>query len=122
MNKALSALLLLFIGFVIDASAQERSGKVFWRGMVDHHVQLVIRGDRIEHKTLSGEAKPDGIYAFTAPMPEQAVTVGVLRKAGRSKKITVMQQPSSGNDFTTIVEIRDDGGGAREYQIEIFWR
>jgi len=49
------------------------------------------------------------------------VTVDVNRKKGRGK-VRVIQQPSTDNDFTAIVEIYDNGGGAREYQLEIFWK
>ena len=122
MKKVLFTLLLLFAGFTVQASAQDRSGKVFWRGMVDDRLHIVIRSDRIEHRTVGGTAQTDGIFAFTTPLPDQPVTVGVLRKAGRSKKISVIQQPTAQNDFTAIVEIHDEGGGAKEYQIEIFWR
>jgi len=60
------------------------------------------------------------LLAF-APLPDQAVTVQVSRKEGRSKKIKVIQQPTADNDFTAIIEIHDDGGGARDYVLEIFW-
>ena len=34
----------------------------------------------------------------------------------------MVQQPSSANDFTAIMEIADTDGGAKEYEIEILWR
>ena len=52
MKKALFTLLLLFIGFAVQSSAQDRSGKVFWRGMVDDRVHLVIRGNRVEPRLV----------------------------------------------------------------------
>lgn len=122
MKKQLLTLPFLILLFCISAHAQDTAGKVFWRGHVDDKVHLVIRGDKIEQKTISGQEKALGIFSFTSPMPEQNVTVGFLRKAGRSKKISVVQQPNAENNFTAIVEIHDDGGGAKEYQLEIFWR
>ena len=124
MKKALLTLPFLIACFVSASTAQseESLGKVFWKGLVDNKVHLVIRGDKLEHKTIDGEEKPEGVFSFTAPLPEQAVTVGVLRKTGRSKKVKVVQQPAADNDFTAIIEIHDDGGGAKEYQLEIFWR
>ena len=116
----------LFVVFcVLSAQAQSESapsGKVFWRGSVDNKIHLVIRGDQIEQKTVEGTENPVGAFSFTAPLPEQAVTVQVSRKEGRSKKVKVIQQPASENDFTAIVEIHDDGGGSRDYVLEIFWR
>jgi hypothetical protein len=108
--------------FVVSASAQDVLGKVFWRGMIDHHVQLHIRGNTLTTKVLSGKESPEGIYSFTAPLPDRAVVVDLIKKKGRSKHVRVVQQPSEENDFTAIVEIFDSGGGAKEYQLEIFWR
>jgi hypothetical protein len=124
MRKTLLALplLLVLLSFDTAAQTQDASGKVFWRGMVDDKLHLVIKGDKLEHKTISGQAKPDGVYSFTAALPERAVTVSVLRIEGRSKKIAVVQQPTAENGFTAIVEIWDQGGGAREYRLEISWR
>jgi hypothetical protein len=96
-------------------------GRVYWRGMVDDKVQLVIRGGKLESRTVSGRSYPDGTFSFTASLPSREVAVGVTRTRGRGS-VRVIQQPSPANDFTAIVEIYDDGGGAREYQLDIFWR
>src|SRR5262249_41818404 len=95
-------------------------GKVFWKGMVDAKVQLVIRGDQIETKTLDGRGYPDGTYSFTTPLPNSPVKVGVNKTEGRGSA-AVTQQPADDNDFKAIVEITDPKGGAKEYQLEIFW-
>ena len=124
MKKALLTLPFMLILFSLDAAAQsgEALGKVFWRGTVDDKLHLVINGDKIEHKTISGQTQPDGVYSFTVPLPERTVTVSALRLEGRSKKIAVVQQPTAENGYTAIVEIVDQGGGSREYQLEISWR
>ena len=124
MKKASLALsfLLTFFSVQAAAQAQDASGKVFWRGNVDDKLHLVIRGTSLEHRTISGAAQPDGTYSFTVPLPQQTVTVTVPRFEGRSKKITVVQQPTAENQFTAIIEIIDDGGGARDYFLEIAWR
>ena len=122
MKRILPALPFLLVLLAVDAYAQDATGKVFWRGMVDDKVQLVIRADKLEQRNVSGQPHPDGNYSFTAPLPAQAVTVSVPRTEGRSKKITVVQQPTAENDFTAIVEVHDEGGGSREYFLEIAWR
>ncbi len=117
---------LLFALFAVSAAHAQAepasAGKVFWRGSVDNKVHLVIRGDSLEQKTVEGAEKQAGTFSFTTPLPQEAVTVGVLRKEGRSKKIKVIQQPTADNEFTAIVEVHDDGGGARDYILEIFWQ
>ena len=122
MKRTLLALPFLLVFLAIDAYAQNAAGKVFWRGPVDDKVQLVIRGDKLEQRIVSGQPQPDGTFSFTAALPAQAVTVSVPRMEGRSKKVTVVQQPTAENDFTAIVEVHDEGGGAREYLLEIAWR
>lgn len=96
-------------------------GRVYWRGMVDDKVQLVIRGNLIETRTMSGQAYPDGTFSFTALLPTREVNVGVTKSRGRGN-VRVLQQPSQANDYTAVVEIVDSGGGAREYQLDIFWK
>lgn len=96
-------------------------GRAYWRGMVDDKIQLVIRGGKIEHRTISGRGLADGTYSFTSELPNRQVAVAVEKQKGRGS-VTVVQQPSRANDFTTVIEIYDNGGGSREYQIEVFWR
>jgi hypothetical protein len=117
----IASLLALFAVSSLYAQSGSASGKVFWRGSVDNKVHLTIKGDTLEQKTVEGAEKPAGTFSFTAPLPEQPVTVQVTRKEGRSKKIKVIQQPTADNDFTAVIEIHDDGGGARDYVLEIFW-
>ena len=124
MKRLLLTLLFLLLFGSLESKAQSEtaSGKVFWRGKVDAKVHLVIKGDSLEQKTIEGDENEPGKFSFTAPLPETVVNVGVARKEGRSKKIKVLQQPTAENQFTAIIEILDDGGGARDYQLEIFWR
>ena len=118
----IASLFALFAVSSVHAQSESVSGKVFWRGSVDNKVQLTIKGDTIEQKTGECAEKPNGTFSFTTPLPEQAVTVQVSRREGRSKKVKVIQQPTADNDFTAIVEIHDDGGGARDYVLEISWQ
>lgn len=96
-------------------------GRAFWRGTVDDKVQLVIKDRTMRVETVSGRPYPDGTSSFTAALPDRRVVVDVNRQKGRGTT-RVLQQPSRDNDFTAVIEIYDDGGGAKEYQLEIFWR
>lgn len=96
-------------------------GKAFWRGTVDKEVHLVIRGRDLETRTISGTTYTDEKFSFTASLPTRNVTVEVLKKKGRGNA-RVFQQPSRDNDYTAIIQILDEGGGAREYELEVFWR
>lgn len=96
-------------------------GRVYWRGVVDDKIQLVIRDRQIETRTLAGRAYPDGTYSFTSSLPTRNVSVDVSKTKGRGS-VRIVQQPSKSNDYTTIVEISDSDGGAKEYQLDIYWR
>lgn len=97
------------------------SGRAYWRGTVDDVVQLEIRGRDINVRNISGRAYNNGTFSFTASLPTRNVTVGVNKRSGRGD-VEVIQQPRRNNDYTTIIEIRDRDGGARDYQLEIFWQ
>jgi len=99
----------------------QAAGRVFWKGTVDSKVQLSIKNDKLESKTLAGKEYPDGVYSFTSPLPDSPVSVGINKTDGRGKA-AVVQQPTEDNNFTAIVEVTDEKGGAKEYQLEIFWR
>ena len=97
------------------------TGRAFWRGMVDAKVHLIIQDFSLTVNTLEGTAYPDGVSSFTASLPRRNVSVGVNKTKGRGTAV-VIQQPTRENDFTAIIEIVDDKGGAKEYQLEIFWK
>ena len=97
------------------------SGRAYWRGTVDDVVQLEIRGRDINVRNISGRAYNNGTFSFTSALPTRNVTVGVNKRSGRGTA-EVIQQPRRDNDYTTIIEIRDRDGGARDYQLEIVWQ
>ena len=99
----------------------QSSGSAFWRGTVDREVQLYIRGRNIDVQTISGSPYDNGTFSFTSTLPTRNVRVDAIKKSGRGN-VRVLQQPSRDNDYTAIVQILDDGSGAREYQLEISWR
>jgi hypothetical protein len=117
-----AALIASFSFISIHSQIPEVLGRVFWKGMVDAKIQLIIKGDKIETKTLDGKEYPDGIYSFTTPLPDSAVTVGVNKKKDGRGTVTVTQQPTQDNDFKAVVEITDPKKGVGEYQLEIFWQ
>lgn len=96
-------------------------GRVYWRGRVDDRIQLKIRNETGETRTISGSTLGDGVYNFTSGLPERNVEVSVYKKKGRGK-VRVIQQPSEVNNFTAVIEVYDDDSGARDYELDIYWR
>ena len=121
MKHVLFAALVTSLLLVSARSQAQIAGRVFWKAMVDAKIRLSIKGDKIETKTLAGKEYPEGIYSFTTPLPDSPVTVGLNKTEGRGKA-AVVQQPTQDNNFTAIVEVTDEKGGAREYQLEIYWQ
>lgn len=102
-------------------SSNNSAGKVFWTGMVDATVQLIIGGSQIRTRTISGQSYPNGVPSFTSPLPNRGnYKIAVKKKDGRGK-VKIIQQPNRNNGYTAIVEISDKGGGAKSYTLEISW-
>ena len=104
-----------------DNGGGQREGKAFWRGTVDKEVQLVIQRRNLETRTVSGAPFTNEVFSFTSALPTRNVTVDVIKKSGRGT-VRVIEQPSRANDYTAIIQILDEGGGAKEYQLEIIWQ
>ncbi len=97
-----------------------RSGRVTWRGTVDDNVQLVIRDNYIEVRTIGGTEYSNATYNFTNALPRQRINLSLNRQSGRGE-VRLVQQPSRDNDWTAIVEIRDSKSGADNYAFELTW-
>lgn len=96
-------------------------GRFTWKGTVDDKVRLTIKDTNIELTTLSGTPYNDATYNFKNALPNSQVKLEINKKKGRGSA-KVIQQPSAGNGFTAIVEISDSDGGAKEYELEMYWR
>ncbi|MEZ5345735.1 MAG: hypothetical protein R2681_09295 [Pyrinomonadaceae bacterium] len=106
-------------GFRVDESSI--LGRAVWSGMVDADVQLTVKGDKISAKTMSGREYADGAYTFSSKIPKQSrIRVGVVIKNGRGK-VHVMQQPDQDNNYTAVIQVKDEEGGAKPYSLEIYW-
>lgn len=100
--------------------SSELFGRLHWQGTVDDEVQLIIRGSSVQVKTISAKEYDDAIFSFTSPLPSENVQVFVNKKDGRGTA-KVIQQPTADNNWTAIIQILDKNGGAREYNLEIYW-
>lgn len=106
---------------VRNSSSRDNERMIFtWTGRVDREVVLVMRGRDL---TVRGER---GILASrkarprtgTLPRTEGFVRVHVLDGRG---DVDVIQQPTSRNNYTTIVRIRDPRSGDDRYRLVASW-
>jgi hypothetical protein len=92
-----------------------------WRGGVDREVQIVMRGNRIWTNNV-GRTEPNNERSRTfASLPRQDGEVVVRLENGRGD-VDILQQPTSGNNYTTIVRIRDPRGGSDNYRLAAYWQ
>jgi hypothetical protein len=91
-----------------------------WRGRVDIGCDIEIRGRT--HKVIDkgGSGTQEKSANFDAALPDSSVPVSVDKRHGRGR-VTIVQTPSASNDYTAVVRIDDDKGGADDYEIELRW-
>ena len=104
----------------IEAGAL-RSGTVAWSGVVDGADEIIIAGASASIRHLSGEPVREPRSSFSAPVPRAPVNVKLLSANGRGS-ITIVQEPSAANGYSTIVRV-DDGskGGDKRYEFTLRW-
>jgi len=96
-------------------------GLFHWEGRVDVGVEIEIRGDSYTVHDMGGQGSREFQARFEAPLPEENVQVAVEKMDGRGE-VDLMEAPTPGNDYTAIVRIEDDKGGADNYVFELRWR
>lgn len=101
-------------------SAQQRT-LYAWTGRVDRELLLVMKGGDVNARTGFGLGSDRGRFRVGADLPRTDGSVDVRVSRGRGS-VDVVQQPSSRNDYTAVVRVRDDADGAGDYQITTYWQ
>lgn len=92
-----------------------------WRGRVDIGAEIEIHGNQHRVKDEGGSGTQERRHDFSQPLPRSRVAVSLHKTHGRGK-VRLVQSPSSSNNYTAIVKIEDDKGGADDYEFELTWR
>jgi hypothetical protein len=93
-----------------------------WSGNVDDQVEVRIQNGRVVSRTLSGKnLMNERVDAGNMDMPRGNANVTVVQNSGRGS-VTVVQQPSSWNSYTTVIRIRDPQGGYGYYDFDLMWQ
>jgi len=104
----------------LEASAL-RSGTVAWSGLVDGVDEVVISGSSASVRHVNGNPPREVKASFSAPVPRSPVKVALISANGRGV-ISVVQQPSAANGYTTIVRVDDSAkGGDKRYEFTLRW-
>ena len=93
-----------------------------WTGNVDGLLEIRIQNGRVSYRTLSG-AQPTAIRANAGNVgiPRGISSVSVQQNQGRGS-VSVVQQPSSYNGYTTVLRVNDPQSGASYYDFDLYWR
>jgi hypothetical protein len=110
----------VFCGAVGDVHAQRGSGSVEWSGTVDDTVQIRIRNGNVRTRVMNGRNYNDENYNFDGREARRNSDIRINKRDGRGR-ISVIQQPNRGNNFTTIIQITDPKGGADRYRFTAYW-
>lgn len=97
-----------------------RSGSVQWRGRVDQTVDIIITGDFVDSRDVSGSGMSVTSSRLTGYLAQRPGRVNANKRDGRGQ-VSVIQQPSRNNNYTAIVRISDTDSGADNYSVDINW-
>ena len=91
-----------------------------WSGRVDREVQISMRGRSVWTNGVDSDDGARSRVQVASYLPRSDGYVRVQPENGRGE-IAVVQQPSSWNDYTTIIRIRDRSSGSDRYRVSAYW-
>lgn len=100
--------------------SQNALGRVIWRGTVDDVVQIDLLNRTLGVRTIAGISYGNGTYNFSNALPRNA-KIYVIKRKGRGD-VKILQQPQNSSNGGATIEVRDKDGGAKEYELEIYWK
>jgi hypothetical protein len=92
------------------------------RLQVDDEVEVAVRRDMVNIRTLSGrDARNDGASECNFPLPDREVRGFTFQVVDSRNLIELREAPSPHNDFAAIVHIRDSASGFGRYHFRLTW-
>jgi redox-regulated HSP33 family molecular chaperone len=94
-----------------------------WSGSVDGDLRIALRRGQVGYQVVTGE-QPRNVSArvLSGQLPQgRDGQLSVALRQGRGS-VSVIQQPSSYNNYTAIVRVVDHQGGYGYYDFDLTWR
>ena len=93
-----------------------------WTGNVDDVLEIRMQDGQIQYRTMRGN-QPTGIRVndVGAQMPRGNAALSVVQHSGRGS-VSVVQQPSAWNAYTTVLRVNDPQSGYGYYDFDLVWR
>jgi len=112
----------LMIALVVAPTLAAQEVPLFsWRGRVDDNMRITMHAGSVRSQVVSGDVNNTrGRIRRANVLPQQDGMVRVQLAEGRGE-VTVLQQPNASNGYTTIVQVRDEAGGAAPYQFTTYF-
>ena len=89
-----------------------------WTGRVDREMQITMRGRDVWTNGVNRDDR--GRVSVQSMLPRTDGYVRVQALDGRGD-VSVVQQPSAANSYTTIVRVRDRSRGSDRYRVAAYW-
>src|ERR1035438_8032705 len=89
--------------------------------LVDNEVEVSVRGDMVDIRTISGHDARDRGSECNAPLPDRDVAGFRFENIESRGEVRLIGDPSRRNGFAAIVHIRDGQGGEGGYHFRISW-
>ena len=104
----------------VEANAL-RSGTIAWSALVEGIDEIIITGSSASVRHVSGTPPREVKASFSAPVPRSPANVKLISTNGRGA-ISIVQEPSAANGYTTIVRVDDsEKSGDKLYQFTLRW-
>ena len=91
------------------------------RARVDGEVILQVKGTDITHRVVSGRALQLERSTYSQPIPPAVFGVFELERLDGRGRVELVERPLLSNDYTAIIRVDDDDGGADDYHLRLDW-
>jgi hypothetical protein len=91
------------------------------RLQVDNQVEVAVRGDFVEIRTIAGRDARDDGSECNAALPRGPVQGFNFEVKDSRGDIRLVAEPSRRNDWAAVVAIRDNSGGEGRYHFRLSW-
>jgi hypothetical protein len=91
------------------------------RLQVDNEVEVSVRGDIVQIRTIAGRDAYDDGSECNTPMPDRVPTDFNFEVKDSRGEIRLMDPPSRRTNFAAVVRIRDTSGGQGRYHFRLTW-
>jgi len=91
------------------------------RLQVDNEVEVTVRGNRVDIRTLSGRDGRDDGSECNLPLPKDEVRGFKFEVIDKRGEIRLVEEPARRNRFAAVVRIHDGEGGEGRYHFRLSW-